>query len=193
VFEKKWWDFNSWDAKVYLWLPEGVTYQDTYIEVGAGTVEIDELSAQNMTIKAGAGTVKADRLTADELHFEIGAGAVKAEYIQSEYLDTKVGAGSAKIEQIEVKDLDAKADAGSFHAEGSLTGNAKLNCSVGNIELKLNGKAKDYNYTVSCAIGSVHIGSERYRGLDGNIQTIDNGSDKQMDINCSVGTVKIKF
>jgi hypothetical protein len=193
VLSSKWWNFDSWDCEVRVWLPEGVTYQEAYIEVGAGSAEIDELSAQNLTIKVGAGAVKADSMTADELYLDIGAGAVKAEHIRADYLNTKVGAGSVKINQMEVKDLEAQAEAGNFHGEGSLTGNAKLNCSVGNIELELDGEPEDYNYTVSCSLGSVHIGSEKYSGLDSETKTIDNGSDKNMDIDCSVGTVKIKF
>jgi hypothetical protein len=193
VLSSKWWNFDSWDCEVRVWLPEGVAYQKAYIEVGAGSAEIEELSAQNLTIKVGAGSVKADRMTADELYLEIGAGAVKAEHIRADYMDAKVGAGSIKINQMEVKELEAQADAGNFHGEGSLTGNANLNCSVGNIELDLDGRPEDYNYSVSCSLGSVHIGSEKYSGLDSDTKTIDNGSDKNMDVDCSVGTVKIKF
>ena len=57
-----------------------------------------------------------------------------AERLETEKLKLRVGAGNADIDELK-------------------TSNADLTCGVGNIDVKLTGTEKDYNYQVSCGVG----------------------------------------
>ena len=43
---------------------------------------------------------------------------------------------------------------------GEVKGDLDANCNVGNMELKLTGEEQDYNYSLSCGVGSIK--SRRY-------------------------------
>jgi hypothetical protein len=171
---ERWWGGQSWNCEVDLWLPEGVTYEELYLELGAGKAQLNELTAQDCKLKVGAGTVRAKSLEAESLEAELGAGVIS-------------------IDQMDVVTLNAQVDAGKFQSDGRIGQNAAIECNIGSVNLELGGDVEDYNYDISCAVGTVRIGDKKYSGMNHNTDTIDNNSHKSMKINCSLGEVSIKF
>lgn len=76
------------------------------------------------------------------------------------------------------------------------TGDAKkkieADCGVGEINLKIKGKQKDYNYDLDCGIGEIRCGDDSFSGF-GREKSIDNGADKKMDIDCGIGSINVAF
>ena len=60
------------------------------------------------------------------------------------------------------------------------------------MELKLTGEQQDYNYSLSCDVGSIKVGDISVSGL-GREKEIDNDADYDMDVSCDVGNIDVIF
>lgn len=127
-----------------------------------------------------------------EASFQIDAGRLEIEYIKTEDLDINVGAGQAVVRQFETRELDVECGAGEAALTGTVLEDASVDCGVGDVEMVLNASQNDYDYELKCGIGELVVGDDSYAGL-GSTRSIDNGTGKEMDINCGIGRVEVSF
>ena len=116
------------------------------------------------------------------------------EQLELEELSVEVGAGNIDIKEglLTTAYASLDVDAGNLDFAGEVKGDLDANCNVGNMELKLTGEQQDYNYSLSCGVGSIKAGDISVAGL-GRDDEIDNGADYDMDINCDVGNIDVIF
>lgn len=121
----------------------------------------------------------------------LGAGALHMRDIRTGELDISIGTGTAEIQGFEAEEVSASAGTGSISLQGSVNSDLDLECGIGTIEFQDSGKMTDYNYSVSCGMGSIQIGDDEFtKPAD---QNINNHAGKEMDIECGMGTVNIAF
>lgn len=160
---------NYTDAVLEIAFPRDFTFGSVEIETGAGVVEIERLSASELTMALGAGKVTIKELTA------------------SASVDIDGGAGELNILGGTLKDLDFDMGVGEFNLRSKLLGSCDLDMGVGEANLTLIGTPDDYKIDFSTGLGSV-----RYNGDDvENGQIIGNG-DTKIDIDGGVGAVNVK-
>ncbi|MDD3137966.1 MAG: DUF4097 family beta strand repeat-containing protein [Lachnospiraceae bacterium] len=128
----------------------------------------------------------------EKASFAIGAGEMTIENINAATLSIEVGAGKATVNNSNSKDLKIECGAGEIEMYTTDTNEAEVECGIGKVGLTVAGMQNDYNYNVECGIGSVTIGDNNYSGI-GHDQKINNGSNKQIDINCGIGQVEVYF
>lgn len=162
------------NCKITLYLPAGYAWKEAEVEVGAGAISMGEISASKVELEVGAGKITASAIKAGEL-------------------DVSVGAGEIRLENMEVADLEAGVGMGNFAAQGTVTGNIEAECSMGNMTLQLSGAQSDYNYEVECVAGNINIGDDKYSAATAKEQKINNGAGKKMDLECSMGNIKVIF
>ena len=102
-------------------------------------------------------------------------------------LDISIGTGTSDIQGFEAGEVSASAGTGSISLQGSVNSDLDLECGIGTIEFQDSGKMTDYNYSVSCGMGSIQIGDDESTKPAGN-QNINNHAGKEMDIECGMGT-----
>ena len=122
----------------------------------------------------------------------LGAGALHMRDIRTGELDISIGTGAAEIQGFEAGEVSASAGTGSISLQGSVNSDLDLECGIGTIEFQDSGKMTDYNYSVSCGMGSIQIGDDEFTKPAGK-QNINNHAGKEMDIECGMGTVNIAF
>lgn len=127
-----------------------------------------------------------------EASFQIGAGILEIDDIKAEDLDIDVGAGQAVVRQFEVGELDIKCGAGEASLTGTVREEISVDCGVGEVEMVLNASQKDYDYELKSGIGELVVGDDSYAGL-GSTRSINNGTGKDMEINCGIGRVVVSF
>lgn len=171
VTGKRWGISNT--NEIIIYIPEGAYFDNADIEVGAGMLEFDGL-------------------TADRANLEVGAGQITLSDMQVNDLKASVGMGQITLKEMSVENLDAEVGMGQLSAEGLITGDASIECSMGNVILKLEGSQQDFNYELSKAMGNVTLGKESSSGFASE-RYVDNNSDKTMDIECAMGNVTIRF
>lgn len=158
---------------ITLYIPFSANIQDVDIDLGAGTVDIEKLTAGDVSFDVGAGTVNVGSLDAHKVSADIGAGKI---VINGTAMDAEVDIGM-----------------GSFKWNGNISRNMDLSCNMGSVDIGLKGEdEKGHNYNISCAAGKVTVGGRKYEGASVDMD-IDNGAPGTFDIDCSMGKVDIYF
>lgn len=167
---KKW---NEKNNKVILYVPAGHTYESAHVSLGAGKLTFPKLSAESIQMEVGAGEINLENVTADRLEATVGMGGI---YLNNMHLGQ----------------LTAEIGMGNLEADGSVTENIHATCSMGNLSMTLEGRQEDYNYNIIASLGNVDLGENSYCGLSSD-KYIDNSSDKEMEVECSMGNISIQF
>ena len=159
--------FGGDETQITIYLPVGLSLERAALEIGAGSMELDAVpvSCAKMKVEIGAGEWSAAQLSVtDSLKVEIGAGKARMK---------DVSAGRLKIE----------CGVGSSVYEGRVDGDIRVNCGVGSCSFALENSEKDFNYDVSCAVGSVRINGSKLKGF---------ASKKSFDNESVVGTAVLE-
>ena len=167
------WNDIAHNGSICLYLPEGMNLYTIDLEMAAGDMESNVLTADEIDLEIGAGNFNIEGLVSDKLDISVGAGNVEIDNIDAGKVSLEVGAGEIVIDDMTVKNLD-------------------LECGAGNINLTLTGDVTDYNYQVECALGNIRIGNNEYTGIIGE-RNIDNGSSRKIDVECAMGSIEIDF
>lgn len=122
----------------------------------------------------------------EEITLEVPEGTV------FEDVDITVGVGSLEAENLQCEELSIDCGVGSVFVNGSVRGDCEIDCGVGEVSLDLVDLRDGFNYDIQCGIGEVILGENSYSGIS-KIKEIDNGADKDMDIDCGVGSVMVTF
>lgn len=128
----------------------------------------------------------------EKASFDIDAGLLQIEDISVDKLAINVGAGRSVVKKFSADELEADCGTGQMIFYGAANKLADVSCDVGEIKIYLTGSQSSYNYSLLCDIGRLKIGNDSYSGI-GNELDIDNGADKKMDIECSIGNVAVTF
>lgn len=177
---------------VYLALPKDAELDAIELECGAGKIDMSDLKADSIDIELGAGACSLEALTARTVVLSVGAGEASVGTLTAKETELEVGAGELVIEAIRndgILDLDI--GMGNAEINGIITGEMDLDCSMGNVTMKLAGSEEDYLYTIDCAMGNVTVGDNVYASFVGEKQW-GNG-ENCFDIDCSMGSVTIIF
>lgn len=209
------WDFSGWGSKE----EEADTDETSFavedvkaldIDIDAGMLKIvkgngKEIKvttiSKNATIETNiqSGTLQISEVTG-HTRWKVGDNnrlqvvIEVPEKLELKKLQMEVGAGDINIEEglLSTEYAEFDVDAGNLNFSGEVKGDIDVSCDVGNMELKLAGSQQDYNYALSCDVGSVKVGDISVSGL-GREREVDNGADYDMDVSCDVGNIDVTF
>jgi len=158
---------------IILYVPAAYEFEKVDVELGAGLLELDVLSA-------------------DEVDFEVGAGQITVNFLRAEDCKVEVGMGEILVEDMLVGDVKADVGMGHLMMSGLVSGDLKGDCAMGSMELFLSGSEEDFNYDLAGAVGNVSVGGRQYSGF-AQEKKVDNGADKKISLDCAVGNVLVEF
>ena len=165
------WDDNRNTAHIII--PKNLVLKKTEISLGAGMIEITDLTLGDTEVEVGAGEFRCTNTKSEKLMAELGAGAIYMENIEAGESEISVAMGDAVL-------------------SGVFNGNMDLECSMGNLDVEIAGEEDDFNYSVEAAMGSAEIAGESYEGLAAE-KEVDNGADKTINAEVSMGDIEISF
>lgn len=172
-------------------LHSGSTYAryEPQIEI---TIPAD-CSLSRAAIEIAAAKVVAEKLSADVVSLDVGAGSVKLTGLQAnESCKIKVGAGELKVYSFDGKNISVENGVGLVYISGRITGNNKVDCGIGSVEIVLTDREKiDFSYSIDCSIGEVKVGNNTYSG---KVKDSDYNKDVEdyFDLKCSIGQITLK-
>lgn len=173
ISEKKHISFvEFYDGKPVLTIciPDGTEFEDFSLSIGAGTVDIDSVSAETVKLDLGAGKAEIGMLTATE----------KAEI--------NGGDGKISVKDGRINFLEAATGAGAMDITGVLTGTNRISIGVGRLELTLRGGEDSYRFDIDKGIGRITVGDREMS--DGK----EYGSGVTLvEIDGGVGSVTVAF
>lgn len=161
-------------AKATLWIPQGVSLEDLEVNVGAGKVEVENLSGENVSVDVGAGQFVVEDVKATALTIDVDAGEFKNK--------RKITAGTARLHvnagNLEVNLLDAK--------------DANLDVDMGHIDVKFSGAAIDYDIDAEVSVGEINIDGDKFY-LGKEYESKNSAASKSIDVECNVGQATLDF
>ncbi|MDF2542101.1 MAG: hypothetical protein K0S47_1819 [Herbinix sp.] len=167
--------FGDYKAPVIvITIPNDVSLKECYLDLGAGRLEAEKLTAETGNFSVGAGELVIDQLVVLE---------------SSEY---DVGTGKLEINEMSAQDIYLDCGVGNVNIKGRLTGENTVSCGIGEVVLDLEGNEDEYSYQIDCGIGSVIINNESYHGI------IEQRSDTKelenhFDLDCGIGKIELKI
>lgn len=166
---RKW---RNSEITITVAIPSGMEFDEVDINTDAGRVESNcELVADMIDLNVDAGELVAEDVEADDVSIDVGAGRVEIDNLEADNLKVDCGVGKAEI-------------------SGTVSDKVKADCGVGSIAMHLDGKEEDYDYKISCGLGSVNVNGETYSSLSTD-KKINNHSDREIDLDCGIGEIEI--
>ena len=107
-------------------------------------------------------------------------------------LTLEVSGGALESSGLVCEELHTNCTAGALHFNGTVNGDCDFQQSAGKTIINLNAKESDFNYTISYSMGHINYAGHQYLGLNGS-DTGDNGAAKNINANCSMGSMSIFF
>lgn len=147
----------------------------------------------NIELELGAGTIKADSLSAyNHINMEIGAGELTAKSLYADTLSADLGAGNVEIENASIKNSDLAIGLGNMTCSGIITGNLTAECGMGNLSLYLDDNYENHNYKVDLVMGNMTLDQKDFHGF---IYTdyIQHGVSSTYTLECGMGNLSILF
>ena len=160
-------------GSICLYVPEGYHFENTSLDLGAGSLSVEELQTRALEANVGAGKMTFEKLDADQAELDCGAGQMTVEELSSRVAEVSVGMGSVRL-------------------TGDVTERLDGECSMGELKLTLAGTQTDFNYDLSCGMGELKVGDDSYNGLAQEKQ-INNNASKNMELECAMGSVVVEF
>lgn len=168
--------FGLDEAEIVIYLPENLSLEYITLEIGAGSMYLDAVP-----------------VSCDKMEVEIGAGKWKAAHLSvSDSLNVEIGAGKAKMKGVTVGRLNIECGVGCCVYKGRVDEELRVSCGVGNCSFQLNNKESDFNYDVSCAVGSVRINNNKIKGFASKKSYTNETALGRAELECGLGSIELK-
>lgn len=187
------------EVKISQWNEDGFGIQNNTkslnikYEVSDGVLKISVSRRIGISINHG-GEVKVyipkDKL--NNVDLSIGAGEMKCSGIYAENFKIDVGAGEGKIEHSQLGKCNIDVGLGEFDVENTSVNSMNVDCGMGEVKANLDNGYREFDYTLKVGAGEIEVGDEKYEGLSQSVK-LSNGTGRNIDVDCGMGEVKIKF
>ena len=144
-------------------------------------------------IGAGQAKFKNNTTTYGRAEIEVGAGTVSMDDLQVEgHVDVETGAGTVELLNFKAASASVECGVGKMMLKGAVDGNVDINCGVGFVEMELDAVESNYNYEISCAVGTVLVNGSKRGGMFANQSRMCSPDAKgKITMNCGVGKIEL--
>ena len=171
IFDKGKGNSNNYNnAKLTLYIPKDIVFDDVCIETGAAKMTVETLSTAS-------------------LRFELGAGDVSIKQLNvTSHADIEGGAGAITVSDGTLNNLKLEMGVGELNLTAALLGNNEFDFGIGESNLTVLGSKQDYRIDIEKGLGSVTVDGEKVTdfGTSGNGQ-------HSLEIEAGIGAINLKF
>lgn len=168
--------FGQNETEIMIYLPANLSLEQATLEIGAGCMYMDAVP-----------------IFCDKMEVEVGAGKWKAANLSvSDSLNVEIGAGKAKMKGVTAGRLNVECGVGSSVYKGRVNGDIKANCGVGSCIFQLENKEGDFNYDVSCAMGSVNINGNIRKSFASKSSYKNTSALGMAVLECGLGSIEFR-
>lgn len=155
-------------SELIITVPSELTLEKLEVDAGIGNNTIEDIVVENLELTCGVGVMKINNLTS--------------------LSKTKItgGAGRVVIEDSKLKTLDLEAGVGEMIVSADVTGNSKVECGVGRLEVNLLRPQEDYSIKTQTGLGKMDINGKRCR----DDEVYGTGTEK-LKVEGGIGAVEI--
>ncbi len=161
---------NYTDATLIITIPTDTVFESAELNIGAGKLTADTLSAKVLDCDFGAGEVKINSLSA------------------SSSAEIDGGSGKITITGGSINDLDFDMGVGELIFASRLTGKCDLALGVGESNITLIGSEDDYTVDIEKGIGSIAVDGSNIPNTPG----FGSGANR-VKLTGGIGTINVRF
>ncbi|MEG1548951.1 MAG: DUF4097 family beta strand repeat-containing protein [Ruthenibacterium sp.] len=175
-----------------LAVTSGTNYHDKVDEDGIWEIESENNFSNDLHADIVFQITVPSDIVLDEFEVSLGAGELTAYNLACKKADLEAGAGTMTLTDFSCADgARLNVAAGSIVADGTLSGETRIKCALGEVTLNV-AQSADYGYDIECGAGSVRIGDNSFSGLAKDMKHNKNAADFYK-IDCGMGNVNISF
>lgn len=153
------------------------------------TIYMPEKEYNYLFLDAGAGTVLLENLSFKKAKIDLGTGkATIKNFITINTIKLKASSGEVNIENSEMHNLDMNLGVGLMNINAKIIGNSDIECDVGDTKINLIGNQDDYQVRVEKGIGNIIVNNNVVSD-----NTIVGKGENYIIINGGVGNINISF
>lgn len=159
---------------IEITVPRGFSAENIYLELNAGRTEAEVIRSGKGTFKVDAGELRINELKIPE---------------ESSYT---VDAGHISLNNVEVGNITVDCGIGYVEIAGFVTGDNRITCDVGKVNMELDGNPKQYSYDIDSDIGNVIIDGKSYHRRKINSDSVDK-TEGSFLLECDIGNITLDF
>ena len=128
-------------------------------------------------------------------NFEIksGVGELNISKINVEKFNLAAGGGEVNFKDSTVTNMDIKSGVGSFSFSGTALGKTSVKGGIGEVDLKIDGAEKDYDFDVSAGLGEVIINGKKSKTFLADRQKSGSIAQNSITVKGGIGSIRIRF
>ena len=162
--------YSPQGVTVTLYIPEGFCFDRAEVETGAGTVDIQELSADTLELSLGAGKAEIRNL------YAFSRATVEG------------GAGELVIDGGQLCNLDLDMGVGRLTLKSRILGSSSLDYGIGDTRLILLGRTEEYRVEIDKGSGQARI-----EGRSVADDPVYGSGENRIHIEGGIGTMDVEF
>ena len=168
-------NFKNNSPKIYISLPRNIVFNNFEIKSGVGELNISKINVEKFNLAAGVG--------------EVNIYDAKI----SKDAEIRAGVGEVNFKDSTVTNMDIKSGIGSFSFSGTALGKTSVKGGIGEVDLKINGSEKDYDFDVSAGLGEVRINGKKSKTFLADRQKSGSIAQNSITVKGGIGSVRIRF
>lgn len=130
----------------------------------------------------------------DMVTIDLGASEADIDSFKTEEIYVSADAASVKITgEVQAKISEWSAGAGSIEVNKLQSRDTEIDCSAGEIQMKMSGSEEDYRLYGDISAGNLEYGSNKWSSLDQSIQLGSEDAENYIEAECSAGNIIIDF
>ena len=162
--------------KIRLYLPAGLMFSEASVSCGAGDLNIrrKEFACGKLVLSVGAGNMRVEQVVVEQ------------------ELRADIGAGKLELISVKPKNMEVLCGVGEFLMRGDVAGSLRTNCGVGNCQIFLERRESDYDYDISCALGSVRVNEHKISCIGSEHRHSGAGTIGTVTLECGIGEISLE-
>lgn len=168
-------NFKNNSPKIYISLPRNIVFNNFEIKSGVGELNISKINVEKFNLAAGVG--------------EVNIYDAKI----SKDAEIRAGVGEVNFKDSTVTNMDIKSGIGSFSFSGTALGKTSVKGGIGEVDLKIDGAEKDYDFDVSAGLGEVIINGKKSKTFLADRQKSGSIAQNSITVKGGIGSVRIRF
>ena len=168
-------NFKNNSPKIYISLPRNIVFNNFEIKSGVGELNISKINVEKFNLAAGVG--------------EVNIYDAKI----SKDAEIRAGVGEVNFKDSTVTNMDIKSGVGSFSFSGTAMGKTSVKGGIGEVDLKIDGAEKDYDFDVSAGLGEVIINGKKSKTFLADRQKSGSIAQNSITVKGGIGSISIRF
>lgn len=181
---------NNKGNGVKIYIPKNTQINNLSIASNISNLYLNGISTNKLDLSCDTGNININNCKSSQSNILTATGSIDVENLDGLTAKFESNMGNINIVNSSIREtLELSNNLGHTKFQGELLGNINVSNNLGNIELNINNKQKEYNYNLQTDSGKIIINDETK-----NKKFIkDNNSKFNINLECNSGNINLKI